>query len=58
MKIHLLVSPTNCCATSRLINYSVSEANKNKNVLYVNTELSYNDIIDRFDVYDPLLKMN
>ena len=58
MKIHLLVAPANCCATSRLINYAVSEVNKNKNVLYVNTELSYNDIIDRFDVYDSVLKMN
>ena len=57
MKIHLLVSPANCCATSRLINYSVSNANKNNQVLYVNTELSYVDIRERFNVYVSLLKM-
>lgn len=57
MKIHLLVSPANCCATSRLINYSVSNANKNNQVLYVNTELSYVDILERFNVYVSLLKM-
>jgi hypothetical protein len=57
MKMHLLVSPANCCATSRLINYSVSNANKNNQVLYVNTELSYVDILERFNVYVSLLKM-
>lgn len=55
--MHLLVSPANCCATSRLINYSVSNANKNNQVLYVNTELSYVDILERFNVYVSLLKM-
>ena len=57
MKIHLLVAPANCCATSRLINSAVSEANKNNQVLYVNTELSYVDILERFNVYVSLLKM-